>query len=98
METTIRASGRWQGEPGTLRPFKERQRSRPMAVLQPRIERIFTNGERLRSRFYSPVLFVLIRKIRGSNIQRVGIHAGLDSPEGLLVWGAGRKFTALTEH
>jgi hypothetical protein len=35
-------------------------------IIQPRIDRIFTNGKRLRRRFSLLVLFVFIRGIRGS--------------------------------
>jgi hypothetical protein len=42
-----------------------------MGIFKPPIERIFTNGERLRRRISSSALFVLIRDIRGSNGQRL---------------------------
>ena len=43
---------------------------------EPRIERIFTNRERLRRRKRFLFLFVSIRDMRGSNIQRPSIQAG----------------------
>jgi hypothetical protein len=50
-------------------------------IFKPPIERIFTNGERLRRRISSSVLFVLIRDIRGSNNHCSSLTALLSDPE-----------------
>ena len=47
-------------------------------IFQPRIDRIFTNGEQLRWRFCLLVLFVFIRGIRGSRA------SGQDGAEGVV--------------
>jgi hypothetical protein len=49
------------------RPFKEQQRSLTNGFFEPRMERFFTNGQRLRRGMSELVLFVFIRTIRGSN-------------------------------
>ena len=61
-------------------PFRDQQRSMTGEIFYPRIERIFTYGEQLRRRCLFSVLFVLIRKIRGSNFHRLAIRAGLALP------------------
>jgi hypothetical protein len=43
-------------------------------IIQPRIDRIFTDGKRLRWRFSLLVLFVSIRSIRGSKISGQDEH------------------------
>ena len=49
------------------RPFKEQQRSLTNGFFEPRMERIFTNGQRLRRGISGLVLFEFVRAIRGSN-------------------------------
>ena len=51
--------------PGKPQPFKD----------QPRIERIFTNGERLRRRIWFAGLICVYSEIRGSDVQRLDIRA-----------------------
>ena len=70
ISTTIERRGQVRDGATEGRPEGRDERDRAS-----QIERIYTKGERLRRRISFSVLFVLIRKIRGSNVRHLDIRA-----------------------
>ena len=75
-DPTLGERSRCRAETGVAAPRRNwtpRSPSRKPDHRHPRIKRIFTNRERLRRKFSLLFLFVFIREIRGSNVQRLEI-------------------------